>query len=193
MATRNRVGALIDECRRSVKWVVVIAAPILLLCVVGVSIASQWKQYRVYSAYGVSVAMDKHVLVLEREFPAGFGYRAVGTADETLHILGRDWFLAINKRPYDSEVRKWQYRYIIPQAGALRSPTKHGCRWVSFPSWLVAGVLLLVSALSYRETVGRPPHCCRRCGYDLRGIGEDSPCPECGSTRKTPAARADRR
>lgn len=170
---------------------VVILAPILLIGVVGVSIASHWKQYRVYSAFGISVAMDKHILVVEREFPAGYGYRAVGTATEIPTSIGRGWYLAINDRPFDSEVRKWRFRHFVPQAGSLRSPSRHGCRWVSTPSWLCAAALVLICILSYRETVGRPPHCCRRCGYDLRGISQSVPCPECGTIPPSRASEAE--
>jgi len=52
---------------------------------------------------------------------------------------------------------------------------------------VAAGLTLVVFGTRWRRpAVGRPPRC-RRCRYNLTGIGDTDPCPECG--RVTPADR----
>lgn len=60
-----------------------------------------------------------------------------------------------------------------------------------FWTGLVVNVALLMSAwyglalgvAGVRRLVRRPAHACRRCRYDLRGLPEGAPCPECGAAR----------
>lgn len=50
-----------------------------------------------------------------------------------------------------------------------------------FPVPLLAGaVLCLPLSAMLRRRAPHPPHCCRSCDYDRRGLDADFACPECG-------------
>lgn len=58
---------------------------------------------------------------------------------------------------------------------------------------LGAAALLLWQSRTLPRTIARAlrprPGCCRACGYDLTGLDDGAPCPECGPTpSKTPSA-----
>ena len=51
-----------------------------------------------------------------------------------------------------------------------------------FVVWLIVTTCWLLLA-RYRASKYKPPWCCQRCGYDLRGTSRASLCPECGGAR----------
>lgn len=51
------------------------------------------------------------------------------------------------------------------------------------PIWYLALHLLRAPVAAIINHFRRPPWACRRCRYDLRGIPDDAPCPECGLER----------
>lgn len=52
------------------------------------------------------------------------------------------------------------------------------------PAWfiIIHAVRIPVAAVSRRLSI--PAHACRSCRYDLRGLPDDAPCPECGRRRR---------
>lgn len=51
------------------------------------------------------------------------------------------------------------------------------------PAWYLALHLLRAPVAAVIRHFRRPPWECRGCRYDLRGLPEDAPCPECGRER----------
>ncbi|MCB9837876.1 MAG: hypothetical protein H6813_00920 [Phycisphaeraceae bacterium] len=41
-------------------------------------------------------------------------------------------------------------------------------------------LMSFVARLALPDAWNHPLHCCQRCGYDLRGLTDGDPCPECG-------------
>jgi hypothetical protein len=60
-----------------------------------------------------------------------------------------------------------------------------GKGWAWVPLWMPAAPVLAWSGgLWWRDVLARrrrPVGLCERCGYDRKGIGEGSVCPECGA------------
>ena len=118
-----------------------------------------------------------------------------------------DWAIAVNRNLGTAAAGgRWRGRRYVtdqPVGGAeafafqadwRQPPSGVGWRWCPFlraPYWCPAGLLAalpvgrLIARVPRRR--GRPPHACRRCGYDLRAT--PARCPECGAT----AAAGDRR
>lgn len=68
-------------------------------------------------------------------------------------------------------------RHILPAGFALDA--------LAFtPVWYLALHLLRAPVAFIINRFRRPPWECRRCRYDLRGLPEDSPCPECGQEQR---------
>ena len=161
--------------------------PILTAGLVAVGVASFSKQYRVFFPYGLSVAADQGVLVIEREFPLTLGYRYVGTSSEWQRPI-RIWnaTLAINSSPgSDSELRKDGRRHWLPNTGMFRTKGGTQCSWTSIPIFYPVLILALPSYLAWRGFIKRfGRNTCRACGYDRSGLDAAVPCPECGGVRR---------
>lgn len=165
-------------------WIV----PILAAALIAIGILSYWKQSRIFFPYGLSIAADQTVLVVEREYPVTRGYRYVGTAREwqrPLHVWGA--MLAINDAPaYDSELRKDTNRHWMPNTGMFNTPGSTKCSWTSLPIFFPLIILTLPSYLAWRSFLSRRKrNGCRVCGYDRSGLDPGAPCPECGGVRRS--------
>lgn len=63
-----------------------------------------------------------------------------------------------------------------------RNPTNV---FLAIPLWPFALLLLTLGGLMLHRSRPTPPHLCKSCHYDRRGIPASSLCPECGSTSNT--------
>jgi len=55
--------------------------------------------------------------------------------------------------------------------------------WIRFPLWLPVLLLLVWPVIDWLVPRRTNPGVCAGCGYDLRGIDPEAPCPECGRPR----------
>lgn len=169
--------------RFALRAIVLYLAPILAALCIGFGIASHWRQYRIFFAYGVSIAADDFVLVIDRELPVSYGYRYVGTAREkqTKQRLGIT--LAWNNDPgADSELRNDASRHWLPRIGSHRTPPGSVCSWFSINAFFPGAVFLAMTVMGWRGSWRRRgKHRCPECGYDRSGLVTKTACPECGT------------
>lgn len=62
------------------------------------------------------------------------------------------------------------------------SATPIGGSAVSIPLWMAIVPLVIPAGVRFIRRALMPAGRCRCCGYDLRGLGPGSPCPECGDS-----------
>lgn len=102
----------------------------------------------------------------------GIAFTAWGYNNPTAQILApADGSAAVHWRANQPGLDWWFRRRFI---------TWTPVRNESLPLWMPIVALGGLGAWLYRRSRVRDAHACGKCGYDLRGLADDAPCPECG-------------
>lgn len=110
----------------------------------------------------------------------GIAFIAWGYNNPTAQILApADGSAAVRWQPHEPGLDWWFRRRHITWT-ALRNE--------SLPLWMPTVALSALSVGLFRRSGQHGPHACTACGYDLRGLAADAPCPECGRATSRPAS-----